>query len=145
MAINHTAKWALIALGGLGAAFLIPLLYGLGVAFDFWQPRRPPGVSTGAHYVSRIEDGTWFECSVDSKRDVDVCKAWDMNGQLIAAGDFRVECENRAAIQSELRPSSVLSTGGRAYLIYLFGDKGPESKSLVPVSRDGKTECPTVR
>lgn len=110
--------------------------YNFGIALGFWQPiTRPKGVPRSARYVSLLEDGTWFDCSVDARRDLDVCKAWTQDGKLIADGEFRLEGEGRAASKSELRPSRVLTTNGRAYMIYLFGDHGAFSKVLVPVSK----------
>lgn len=110
--------------------------YILGVAFGLWQPlTRPSSVSASAHYVSSVEDGTWFDCSVNVERNVNSCKAWDFGGHLIADGEFRLEGKDRAATASELRPSSVISSGGRAYMIYLFGKAGAKSGVLVPVDR----------
>jgi hypothetical protein len=120
-------------------------IYVFGVTFGLWQPwTRPPSVTRRARYVSRIEDGTWFDCSVDSKRDVDVCKAWDSYGRALADGDFRLECQERAATASELRPSSVVSGGGRAYMIYLFGTQGAQSRALVPAAGGSPAPCPRV-
>jgi hypothetical protein len=117
-------------------------MVGSGAAED---PRRPPGVPRTAHYVDRIEDGTWFDCFVDSKRDVDICKAWDDSGRVIADGPFRLEDEDRAATASELHPSLVLSTGGKAYMIYLFGKDGIFGRALVRVdSRNRRIGVPSV-
>src|SRR5579884_1262648 len=97
----------------------------VGVVNGFTEaPPRPPSVPRSAHYVDRIEDGTWFDCSVDTRRNVDLCKAWDDRGVLIADGAFRLEDEDRAATTAELHPSLVLSSGGKAYMIYLFGKQG---------------------
>jgi len=110
--------------------------YILGIAFGLWQPvTRPAGVARRAHYVSSIEDGTWFDCSVDSVRNVNRCRAWDFTGKLIADGDFRLEGEDRAATAAELKPSSVTSSGGHAYMIFLFGRAGARSRVLVPVDQ----------
>ncbi len=123
----------LIVLGLLLAAGVWPA-YSLGVAFGFWQPlTRPSSVSASAHYASQLEDGTWFDCSVDLKRNVDVCKGWDSYGRLLANGDFRLDGEDRAASAAELRPAWVDSGGGHAYYIYLFGKEGAEDRVLVPV------------
>lgn len=124
----------------VGAAILAIALagpvYKLGIVLGLWQPAtRPASVSESAHYVSLVEDGTWFDCRVDSKRNVDVCRAWDANGKLIAAGDFRLEGENRAAEKSELHPSWVATSDGRAYMIYLFGKHGAFTSALVPVGQ----------
>jgi hypothetical protein len=122
-----------VGLGLALAALSWPAYIG-GVAFGLWQPlTRPAGVSSEARYVSQIEDGTWFDCVVDQKRDVNICKAWDFEGHLVANGSFRLEGEDRAATRAELRPSSVVSSGGHAYMIYLFGDEGAHSRTLVPV------------
>src|SRR5882672_4171905 len=80
--------------------------YNFGVVLGFWPPlTRPRPVTASAHYVSMIEEGTWFDCSVDSKRNVDTCKAWAPDGRLIASGDFRLEGEDRAATRIELKPT----------------------------------------
>jgi hypothetical protein len=111
--------------------------YNVGIALGLWQPiTRPIGVSRSARYVSLLEDATWFDCSVDLNRDVDVCKAWTPTGKLIADGEFRLEGEARAASKSELRPSRVLAKNGKAYMIYLVGQRGAFSKALVPVSSE---------
>jgi hypothetical protein len=130
---------------GLALIVLVPGVYVCGVVFGLWQPvTRPPGVSATARYVSRIEDGTWFDCSVNSERNVDICKAWGSDGRFLADGDFRLECEARPATKAELRPSAVNSSGGHAYAIYLFGERGAESKILVPVTNWRDTPCPQV-
>jgi len=99
-------------------------------------------VSAAARYVSMVEGGTWFDCSDDSKRNVDVCSAWDPWGRPLGGGDFRLECEGRAATKSELSPTTALSSDGRIYMIYLNGKDGAQSRTLVPVTRDGKGDCP---
>ena len=124
----------LIAAGSLLIVAAWPV-YILGVAFGLWQPlTRPQGVSASAKYVSSIEDGTWFDCSVNSTRNVNTCKAWDFEGRLLADGDFRLEGKDRAATKAELKPSAVLSNGGHAYMIYLFGKAGAQSDILVQVN-----------
>ena len=117
-------------------------IYIAGVTVGVLQPlTRPSGVSGSARYVSWIEDGIWFDCGVDSKRNVDTCKAWDSNGRLLAFGDYRLECEGRAATEAELRPSFV---GGPDSAIYLFGKDGPRSKTLLPVTNQQQNPCPRV-
>jgi len=82
-------------------------VYNFGVLFGFWQPlTRPRNVSASARYVSIIETGAWFDCSVDSERNVDVCKAWDPDGRLIADGGFRLQGEDRAATTLELKQTA---------------------------------------
>ncbi len=123
-----------IAAGFVVLGGAVPL-YHAGIVFGLWQPlRRPPGVSPSAQYVSLVEEGTWFDCSVDSARNVDVCKAWNSDGQLIADGDFRLEGENRAATKSELHPTHVARGDGHVWMIYLNGKEGTFSKTLVPVT-----------
>jgi len=80
-----------------------------------------------------IETGAWFDCSVDSERNVDVCKAWDPDGCLMANGDFRLEGEDRAATTLELKPILLRNGGGRAY-IHLNGTDGAFSKTLVQIN-----------
>jgi hypothetical protein len=131
---KYMVKRVLAIALGISVAAVMWLLYVLGVTFGLWQPlTRPAGVAASAHYVSQVEDGTWFDCTVDDHRNVDHCQAWDYSGRLIAQGDFRLEGEDRAASKAELRPSSVASSGGHAYAIYLFGKAGARSKTLVPI------------
>jgi hypothetical protein len=126
-----------ILLIGTGLAALVAAVpaYHLGIVFNLWQPlTRPRGVSSSAHYVSIVEEGTWFDCHVDFKRNVDACKAWDPDGRLIADGDFLLEEENRPASESELRPTHVACGDGHVWRIDLYGKDGNFSKTLVPVS-----------
>jgi hypothetical protein len=145
MARSRAIKWV-VAVGAVVALIaLVRPTYIFGVVFGIWQPlTKPPGVSSAARYVSWIEDGTWFDCTVDSKRNVNPCKAWDSNGRLLADGDFRLECQGRAATNAELRPASVSSGGGHAYAIYLFGKAGGRSRTLVPVDSAQQNPCPQV-
>lgn len=127
-------KWISVVSAGVILIVVVRPVYILGAVLGLWQPlTRPASVSLAARYVSRIEDGIWFDCVVDTKRNVNVCKAWDDKGHLIADGDFRLKGENRAATQAELRPSAVMSGDGHAYMIYLFGNQGAHSKVLIPV------------
>jgi len=114
-------------------------VYQLGVGV-FWQPfTRARGVSRQARYVSTLKSSAWFDCSVDRTKDVDVCRAWDDAGHLIAYGKYRLDGEGRAATIKELRPSMVQVYPSRPELswINLFGDKGIFSKTLVPVNDAG--------
>jgi hypothetical protein len=127
-------RTGLVAVSALLGAAAWPA-YILGVTFGLWQPlTRPRGVAASARYVSSIEDGTWFDCHVDLRRNVDTCKAWDFEGRVLADGDFRLAGEDRAATAAELKPSAVNSGGGHAYEIYLFGKVGAQSAVLVPVN-----------
>ena len=118
-----------------------PSVYRRGVQFGYWEPlSRPSGVPATAHYVSLVETGTWFDCSVDRGLDVDWCAAWDFTGKLIAKGAFQLEHEHRAATESELHPSLVEASEGNVYGIYLFrkqtflrGGVDAFSRTLVPV------------
>ena len=126
-----------ILLFGIGFSALVAALpvYHLGIALNLWQPlTRPRGVSSSARYVSIVEEGTWFDCHVDWKRNVDVCKAWDPDGRLIADGDFLLQGDNRPASESELRPTHVARGDGHVWRIDLDGKEGIFSKSLVPMS-----------
>jgi hypothetical protein len=77
--------------------------YVAGIAFNFWQPlTRLSGVSRGAHYVDAFKSAAGFDCAVDSRRNVNVCRARDEEGRLVAFGDYRMDGENRAATQGEL-------------------------------------------
>lgn len=97
-------------------------------------------LGTRARYVDTFKSAAWFDGVLDRTKDVDVCRAWDQDGNLIAFGNYRLEGENRAATESELRPSSVHSypTHPNLAWIYLFGDHGIiEGKTLVPVNDAG--------
>ena len=99
---------------GLTAAYFV---YPYGIWLGLWSPlTRPASVSREARYVSVIEDGSWFDCAIDGKRDVNVCRVWDYEGHLRTEGDFRYEDEPRAARKDELYPSLL---AGRD-TIYLF-------------------------
>lgn len=136
--MKRTIKWTIAAVIASGLAASVYPVYVAGFVLGFWQPfTRPAPVTSKARFVSRMESGFWFDCSVDAKRNVDVCKAWDYKGALLADGDFRLEDEGRAATQSELRPSAVFSSGGQAYMIYLFGEHGAHSRTLLPVRGEG--------
>ena len=115
--------------------------YLIGVSLGFWQPlTRPSGVSTSAHYVDAFKSAAWFDCSVDGARNVNVCRAWDAGGNLIAYGNYRLDGENRAATAFELRPLAVYPYPGHPNLawIYLLGDHGIASRTLVPVNNAGQ-------
>lgn len=132
---------------GVAMTFLaIRFVYPLGIALALWQPLiRPAGVSKSAHFVSTFEDGTWFDCSVDTPRNVDICRAWDEGGRLIANGDFRLEDEDRAATPSELHPSMILANNGKAYMIYLYGPYNKlQGKVLLPVVNGRRIGVPIV-
>ena len=80
----------------------------IGISFNLWQPiTRPAGVSSRARYVDAFKSAAWFDCSVNPVRDVDVCRAWDPDGRLIAFGSYRLDGKNRAATARELHPSRV--------------------------------------
>ena len=117
--------------------------YQIGVAAGWWQPLgRPVGVSARAHYVETMKSAAWFDCSVDQVRDVNVCRAWDRDGTLIAFGNYRLDGENRSATQSELRPWRVHDGNPQhptLAWIYLFGvDTKGMPRTLVPVNNAGQ-------
>jgi hypothetical protein len=108
----------------------------LGVELGLLQPRTHPlGVSQQARYVPGFYRSLWFDCSLDRRRDVDVCRAWDDAGRLIAYGNYLLDGEKRAAAREELRPSRV-SGGppGRPDLCWISLSDG---KTLVPVNQAG--------
>ena len=116
-------RWLIGAGTALALAACYFFVYPFGIVFGLWQPVvRPAGVSARAHYVSMIEDGSWFDCSIDEGENVNFCRAWDYQGRLRAEGEFRYEDEPRAARRDELHPSLV---AGRD-TIYLFG--GPDHR-----------------
>ena len=122
------------------------LVYNIGVGFGAWQPlTRPSRVPRSAHFVSTLKDETWFDCRVDEGRGVDVCRAWDEKGRVVADGDFRLEDEDRAATASELRPSEVKTQNGQVYMIYLYGPHGEVlGRTLLPVINGRRVGVPKV-
>jgi hypothetical protein len=132
-----------IVLVFVGVAILASLRpsYLVGVSLGVWQPlTRPIGVSARARYVPMFKSAAWFDCSLERSRNIDVCRAWDEDGNLIALGNYRLDGENRAATESELRPSQVQRYPNHPDLawIYLLGDHGNTTgKILVPVNASG--------
>lgn len=120
-----------------GAAVLMSRpVYLIGVELGFWQPfSRPQGVSAGARYVPTLKSKTWFECSVDRLKDVDICRAWDGDGQLIAFGRYRLDEEKRSAKARELRPYYVQIYPGHPNLAWITLFDG---ETLVPVNEEGE-------
>ena len=112
---------------GCALAAVLALTYWFGILANWWGPLiRPSGIPASARYVFLWESAEWLDCSVDWERNVNVCRAWDDSGRLLADGDFRLEGENRAATQAELHPSTTGATAesGLANEIYLFGPHG---------------------
>jgi hypothetical protein len=111
-----------------GKRIVLYPLFVIGVALNFWQPlTRPSGVSRRASHVDAFKSESWFECTVDLHRNVNVCRAWDEQGHLVAFGDYRLDGENRAARPDELRPWNVLcgpNGNPRFAWIHLPGSKG---------------------
>ena len=142
-------KQVLIVVGSVSFAALAFFIYKAGVFLMWWAPlTRPPTVSRTAHHVFLWESEGWFDCSVDTTRDVDVCQAWDGFGRLIASGDFRLKDENRAATGDELHPSTTGPSDqqGLSNTIYLFGPKGKiVGEELVRVSSNGARYPPPSR
>ena len=89
--------------------------------------------------MSTLKSAAWFDCLVDPARDVDLCRAWDGTGELVAYGRYRLDSENRAATEAELRPSCVLPYPGHPDLawIYLFKNRTIQGRLLVPVDAKG--------
>lgn len=131
-------------LATLGIVVLIVVsrpVYQIGVGLGFWQPlTRPAGVSSRARYATTIKDSAWIDCSFDAGKDVDVCRAWDDAGHLIAYGRYRLDGERRAARPAELLPAAVAIYPGRPELawIYLEEAGGTPGKTLVPVNKAGE-------
>jgi hypothetical protein len=123
------------ALALLTVAGIAWLVYAFGLLSGWWQPlRRPRTVSPAARYVSLESEETWFDCQLDQKKQVDTCRAWDINGKVIVAGDFRLDEEGRAATETELKPSKVLFYNGQVYRICLFSPSGICGRFLVSVA-----------
>jgi hypothetical protein len=130
----HRRRWPIV----IAAVAVLPLLF---ISLIGWQPlTRPPSVSPQARFVVTMKSTAWYDCSVDRTREVDLCRAWDDGGRLIAQGKFRLDGENRAATAAELRPSMVQLYPGHPELawIYLSGGMGNFSKTLVPVNDSGQ-------
>jgi hypothetical protein len=87
-----------------------------------------------------MKDSAWFDCSLDRGKDVDVCRAWDDAGNVIAHGRYRLDGERRAAKPAELRPSEVAIYPAHPELawIYIEGERGTRDKTLVPVNDAGE-------
>ena len=138
--MTSPVKTALAICGGMMLIAAARPAYLMGVAVGLWPPTtRPAAVSSRARYASVFEDQAWFDCSVDHSRDVDVCRAWDADGKLIAFGIYRLDGDNRAASESELRPSHV-NRSQRPDLawIYLSNRSGWYGRFLVPVNSAGQ-------
>jgi hypothetical protein len=135
-------KRIVLAIGGVALIVLLRTAYLVGVGLGFWQPlTRPVGIPSRARYVDTFKSAAWFDCSVEPTRSVDICRAWDTSGILIAFGSYRLDGENRAATSLELRPSRVLPYPGHPNLawIYLFdGDRRIDGRTLVPVNEAGQ-------
>lgn len=150
MALRSFTKGWLVFLGVVLIVLVISTqvsgnpLYWFAVASGWIQPfTRPPGVPRAAIFVSLVEDGMWFQYAVDTQRNVDIIKAWDSNGQVLADGECQLEELNRAADRNELHPSMVQFDyrQNKTDYIYLFqehhwwGDKGLFGKILIPVKK----------
>ena len=131
-----------LALGSFILAAAVYPAYVIGVSLGAWQPlTRPRGVSSRAHYVDAFKSEAWFDCSIDLKKDVNPCRAWNENGALIAFGNYRLDGQNRAATAVELRPSAVHLYPGHPELAWidLFGNqRGIKGGTLVPVNDAGQ-------
>jgi hypothetical protein len=77
---------------------------------------RPSGVPSDALWVGGADGGAYVRCTVDYVLDVNPCSVWnDYTGQLGESGNYRLDKENRAATQSELK-ISFPDFGGSIYL-----------------------------
>ena len=134
---RFTVVIVLVALAGIGGY----CAYWFGIMSGWWNPiTRPMSVSRTANLVvCGFESAEWFDCRYDRARDVDVCKAWDTSGKLLADGDFRLKGENRAALPEELHPSGIggMTATGLTDTIYLYDPHGAWIvKELVLVSSE---------
>ena len=84
------------------------------------EPRvRPPKVPNSVVWAGGADGGAYIRCSVDAKRNVDVCEVWnDYTGDSTGPRDYQLEKEHRAATNSELK---FLGAAGDS--IYLAGDR----------------------
>ncbi|HXS14275.1 MAG TPA: hypothetical protein VN734_16360 [Acidobacteriaceae bacterium] len=65
---------------------------------------RPAKVPGSAVWAGGADGGAYVRCSVDAKRNVDVCEVWNDNtGYSAGARDYQLEKEHRAATNSELK------------------------------------------
>jgi len=134
-------KRFLVVLAGVISLALVRPAYLAGVSLNLWQPfTRPAGVSKRAKYVDAFKRAAWFDCSVDAGRNVNACRAWDPDGNLIAFGNYRLEGQNRAATARELTPWEVHPYPGHPDLawIYLAGRNGGPRRTLAPVNDSGE-------
>lgn len=65
---------------------------------------RPSKVPSSAVWAGGADGGAYVHCSVDIKRNVDVCEIWDdYTGQSTGPADYQLEHEHRAATEAELK------------------------------------------
>jgi|SRR5215472_9239922 len=80
---------------------------------------RPAKVPSSAVWAGGADGGAYVRCSVDAKRNVDVCEVWNDNtGYSAGPRDYQLENEHRAATNSELKflgaaNDSIYLAGGR--------------------------------
>ena len=70
-----------------------------------YSPPRPPGLPNNAVWVNGAgtsKDGRFLDCSVDSARNVNRCRAFYPNGKLDCERDFRLQPGDRFARRTEL-------------------------------------------
>ena len=121
----------------LGSSYPV---YVVGVALNLWNPlTRPLAVPRRATHVNAFKSAAWFDCGVDSHRNVDVCRAWDEQGHLIAFGNYRIDGQDRAANNEELRPWSVRpGPNHNPRLAWIHRSDGGSPLTLVPVDHAGR-------
>jgi hypothetical protein len=80
---------------------------------------RPSNVPSSAVWAGGADGGAYLRCSVDAKRNVDLCEVWNDNtGYSAGQRDYQLEKEHRAATNSELK-----FLGAANDSIYLAGDR----------------------
>jgi hypothetical protein len=87
-----------------------------------YSPPRPPGLPNNAVWVTgagNSREGRFIDCSVDSARNVNRCRAFYQNGKLDCERDFRLQPGDRFAQRTELdykawsEGEGILLNGGR--------------------------------
>lgn len=69
-------------------------------------PKRAVGVPKDAIWAGGQDGGAWIRCTVDRRKNVNSCEIFsDTTGRRVAAGEFVLRDERRAALEGELRYS----------------------------------------
>jgi hypothetical protein len=101
----------------MGTFFLMINLLACRQPASFEPKPRPSSVPSDALWAGGADGGAYVRCTVDVIQDVNLCTVWnDYTGRSSGLGRYRLEKENRAATESELK-----ITGATTEFIYLQG------------------------